>query len=504
MDSWLSEADIRDNLAVIEEARPFICGMSNPKIDHIISSGQWEIDPSFGMRALSKYLADCEILSTNGATIKDLGYSEQRAALEPTVIGLNASKVSGRSALSSPDIPSGSIAHLRLSGVMRLEDGMSSRGVRSLVSDIQAADSNPRISGILLEVNSGGGESFAGSELQNALRDVQESGQTKIGVYTQMLASAAVRGTLYSDFILASSPSSPVGSVGTYATIDSKLLDEIRESMIEVYARQSTEKNIEYREMLDGNFEPLIDRLTESNQYFIDEVFAQRNISGTPSEIAQVEAGKLFKADVAVQRGLIDGVATFAQAVRRLEALIADDSSDRSTYNPAPGRSFNHQQSSKMKSLTAFLTSLIPLLSNRGVKVEETASAEDVLKAMQEAPTVEELVDAKVKESTETARLAAEANAEAITKLTETVESLKGDLTGITAERDALAKEKEALTKTKGDLELQVNKLLGKRGNTNAKGETETANDDVPDVGSLQTAKTFSIAAAAPKEKSKY
>jgi len=189
--------------------------MANDHLDNIILSGNWEINAYMGLQYLAGYLRDLDFIE-KGGKFKDLGYADRRKELEPEIVGYSAAAgTSGRSILNSSEIPDGSIAHLRLSGAMRLEDGFSSRGVRQLVKDIQAADANPKISGILLEVNSGGGESSAGTELQNALKDVANNGKTVVGVYYQVLASAALRGTLPVNFIMAAGQSAAAGSVGT-------------------------------------------------------------------------------------------------------------------------------------------------------------------------------------------------------------------------------------------------------------------------------------------------
>jgi len=268
-------------------------------IDQIIVSGQWEIEPTFGMQVLSKYVHDLELVTSGVLSFSELGYSQQRAALEPAFLN---SDLSGRSALSSSDIPSNSLVKLSLSGAMRMEDGLSSRGVRQLIADIQAADANPNVSGILIEVNSGGGESIAGAELQNALLDVQRNGKTKTLAYAIFMASAAVRGMLPVDYIMAHNNAAQIGSIGAMYSLDKSVLKYLKENIIEIYAEQSTNKNIESREALKGNFKPLQKLATSINQHFLNEVDSHRNITGTASEIAEVFTGKIYTADIALQR----------------------------------------------------------------------------------------------------------------------------------------------------------------------------------------------------------
>lgn len=463
--------------------------MANNRIDSIITSARWEIDPAFGLQALGKYLSDCAMMES-GAAFADLGYAEQRAALEPTIVGMSAAKVSGRSSLSDPDIPAGSIAHLRLSGVMRLEDGMSSRGVRSLIQDIRTADANPKIDGILLEVSSGGGESLSGTELQNALTDVQRGGRTVVGVYAQMIASAAIRGTLPAEFIIAAGAGTPVGSIGTYTSIDRDALEYVRENVVDVYARQSTQKNAEYRAMMDGDFEPLIDSLTESAQVFIDEVFAAREIQGTASQIAEVESGKLLTAADALSRNLIDGIGTFDDAVDRLTTAVANNQST------PPAGDLSYQQRTNMNSIQKFLSGLIPSLNTKlGTELKDDATPEAVQDAVDAADGIADIRDALTAASTE--------QADALTALTEKVNGRDEAFDALTKQVDSLTAANKTLTDAKAAMEKELADLKGTRGNVADDKTTERSNSNAPNVEQYNTTQQFG-ATLMPGGTSKY
>jgi len=352
--------------------------MANDHLDNIILSGNWEINAYMGLQYLAGYLRDLDFIE-KGGKFKDLGYADRRKELEPEIVGYSAAAgTSGRSILNSSEIPDGSIAHLRLSGAMRLEDGFSSRGVRQLVKDIQAADANPKISGILLEVNSGGGESSAGTELQNALKDVANNGKTVVGVYYQVLASAALRGTLPVNFIMAAGQSAAAGSVGTYAEIKNDLIKYMRDNYTDYYARQSTLKNDWYRRIQIGDAGPLIDELSKSAQQFIDEVVAARSPKGTEEQNARLLAGAVFSADEALQIGLIDAVGTFGQALNMLKGEIAVMQNTAPTI--ARGISFNNNLLDM--DFKTFLAPLLSGLQKIGINLSEDATPEQVQAAI--------------------------------------------------------------------------------------------------------------------------
>lgn len=444
--------------------RSFVDMATNHKIDHVILSAQWEIDRLYGLQMLAGYFADLAMLETDGVTFADLGYSEQRASLQPSIVGLESSS---RASLSSPDVPLGSIAHLRLSGVMRLENGFSSRGIRQLSEDIAAADANPRIHGIIIEVNSGGGESIAGTELQNSLRDVQERGQTKTAAYVQLMASAALRGLLPVDYIQASSKSAFVGSIGTYTTVNRKLLNIIRDNYQDIYARQATLKNNEYRELLAGNAGPLIDRLTQQNQIFIDEVLESRVIRGSSEDLQRVTAGALFPGSEALRVGLIDGIGTFRQVVQHLESRIDVRKSVYQNFN-----SMNFKE---------YLQKLVPSLNSKlGLEIKEDASADEVLSAVEAAQSVSEATEAVREEVQKYSEEATEGR----NKLSERMDNMEQTIKDLTAKN-------EALETSNKSLEGEIADIKGTRENQDDKGGKEQKTDTPPKVEQFETAKAF-------------
>ena len=114
------------------------------------------------------------------------------------------------------------------------------------------------------------------------------------------------------DYIVANSSLARVGSIGALTTIadytERYKMQGI--NLIQVYATQSTDKNKEYREALEGNLEP-IRKLTDTyNEYFLslietnrgDKLKGDRSVWGT---------GKTWSAEEALELGLIDEINTF-------------------------------------------------------------------------------------------------------------------------------------------------------------------------------------------------
>lgn len=284
---------------------------SNRDIDAFIQSGSFEIEESWGLQQLAEYLNDLSLLES-GIEYKELGIAQRRHMAAPAII--SAVGLVDGAALSDPaSIPAGSVLHLKLRGVMRAEDGLSTRGVTSLVNDLRAAYANPNIAGIILEVNSGGGESLAGSMLQGALAESPKA----VVVYANFMASAAVRATAPADEIIAGSEGAEIGSIGTMISLSKKFREMYSAEVEDMYAAKSRNKNAHFREYLRGNSKPLQEYLDRHNEQFLDEMKKYRDLKG---DAEHTLSGAMFSARDAKRRGLIDGIGTWAYALSRLEA----------------------------------------------------------------------------------------------------------------------------------------------------------------------------------------
>jgi protease-4 len=182
------------------------------------------------------------------------------------------------------------------------------RGVHRLTAALMAADANPRIGGVLLEVDSGGGQVTAGQMLLSTLTGMKKP----VVVLAHYLASAAVMATLPANAILASSPGARVGSIGTFITIDKLAIGTDQTRYRTIYAKKSTRKNHMTREAQRGNFKPIEKHVEQINERFLSEVRKFRPLKG---DIPTTLSGEVFFAAEAQRRGLIDRIGTFNTAL---------------------------------------------------------------------------------------------------------------------------------------------------------------------------------------------
>jgi len=292
--------------------------LTNRDIDRLLLHGKFHIQPEFGMDMLSMYFEDLMLLEA-GAKYAELGISQRRAAQRPGVIYAAAGRpvmVQDPALLKDENkTPKGAFAHLRLSGVMRSRDGASHQGVGTLVQDINLANYNERIDGILIEVNSGGGEAIAGEMLMSAL----ENNPKPVVAYAHLMASAALEAMLPADEIIASNKTAEIGSIGTMITVSNGFSEWYKRNFIDIYADKSTNKNAAFRAFLDGDMGPLKKELNATNEAFLASVARHRPLKG---DVEHTLSGAMFQAAEARRRGLVDGIGGYDYALKRLTAAV--------------------------------------------------------------------------------------------------------------------------------------------------------------------------------------
>lgn len=208
----------------------------------------------------------------------------------------------------------GGVLRLRLQGVMTVADQMCSDGVQTLVDRLYSAYNDNSVGGILLEVNSGGGEATAGHILHNAIKDKNKP----VVVHATTMGSAALLGTLSANEIVAAGDASRIGSIGSYISIDKKMLENYANNVVDIYATQSSEKNAEFRSLMNGDFAGLQKAVDKSAEMFQKEVRKFRKMKSDDNTLN----GGMFYAKDAKNRGLVDSIGGLNYALKRLNSQI--------------------------------------------------------------------------------------------------------------------------------------------------------------------------------------
>lgn len=257
-----------------------------------------------------------------GEVPDEKNYAEQREKLKSFAIDASMGLRMGGSALQNA--PAGSIAVIQLNGpVIKNSQFCGPRGTLDIAADFEAAFANPNITGIIFEMETGGGAALAVKPLADVLLN---KNKPVIALTGDVIASAGYYLAVYCDEIMAQHPQSIVGSIGTMISfMDVKpALEKQGVKFHEVYATKSTKKNNTFKEALAGNYEPIVAKMLDPmNELFLADVKAQRGekISQTEKDIY---AGETYTATDALALGMIDSIGSFKEAVARIQTLAEE------------------------------------------------------------------------------------------------------------------------------------------------------------------------------------
>lgn len=218
-------------------------------------------------------------------------------------------------------IPEGSIAMLNITGPITKYGDICAFGSVDHVATMSRLSKASNVRGIILNIDSPGGEAAGTAMLADAIREAGKTKPVVAFIDDGIAASAAMWIASATQEIYVSQKTDMVGSIGVYTTIADWYGYFAAEGLNvrDIYAPQSSEKNLDYREALEGNDEPIKEDLKVLAQEFIDTV--RRNRAGRISG-SEWAKGKMYHAKDALKIGLIDGVKSLDAVVKRVDSLI--------------------------------------------------------------------------------------------------------------------------------------------------------------------------------------
>lgn len=440
----------------------------NYQIDNLIMSASWELSQEHALQYLHEYLNQIDLLAS-GVEYKELGLSDRRESLLPILLDQSHQVISQRAGIFADHqaTPANSIGVIKIDGAMRVQDGLSSRGIEAMAQDLQDAYNNPNIGGIFLEIRSGGGEALAGTILYNTLQEANKP----VVTFTNLLASAAVKGTLPSTKIIASSPEIQIGSIGTMVSVDKRLLSYYQERYLDIYATGSSNKNEEFRALLAGDRGPIVQQLDQANEIFLDMVRKNRRLAGDEQRINETLSGRLFQAEEAMDRGLIDSIQTRQKALESLSTIINE--------NRSSGRQlFFNQKSTDMN----FLKRIQQALAGKfGLDFSQAETEDLTVEVIEKAKSLEEQIQQIRQEVKEEMQEQLEqktgGTAEDLQELRQMIEKQNQRIDQLQSSRDELQKE---LAEYKND---SVDRTKD--------GKSKLGNSPAPNLAQFETAQKF-------------
>lgn len=276
----------------------------NKSIIDYISSKEWAINAEWGLAQFNEY-----IFNINSNPIIDTFTTAKTNSL-----GLSYYNMFGEDIPESKLIGSAKdkIVEINMSGVMHLKDGLCHYGAESVITQLRNAYSDKAIKGILFSIDSGGGDPQAGAEISQALKERNKP----VVVRGTMIGSAAYMAAMGADEIIAANIYSKIGSIGAFVSINKQFLTQYKEMVLDIYAEQSENKNIEFRELINGNNDPIQTSVNNLAELFIQDV--KKNRKAISDKYEDTFKGGVFVATGAKKRGLIDSIGTKQYAIKRI------------------------------------------------------------------------------------------------------------------------------------------------------------------------------------------
>ena len=201
-------------------------------------------------------------------------------------------------------------------GGMTKYDTCESYGTSQIAARIQKHLSDPSVVGFVIDIDSPGGASNAVYPLVEAIRKIKAAGKPVIA-HCDSCYSAAYWVASQCDAVFADNELSGFGSIGAYAQfLDDREDKQTGFKVVTVYAPESKDKNIAYREALDGKPEKMQALLSKLVLSFHAAVKAGRPTLKADAD--GVLSGADFQAGDAVAVGLADGMSTLDQCIENV------------------------------------------------------------------------------------------------------------------------------------------------------------------------------------------
>jgi protease-4 len=219
----------------------------------------------------------------------------------------------------------GSIAVIPVHGTILHDDGACGEvGTRTISSWVRDALSADNISGIMYHVNSPGGQVDGTGDFGRLIK-LGSQHKTSRTLCDGLMASAGYWIGSSTEEVFASFETVEIGCIGTMMSfMDNRArLQEMGITRHSVYADSSPEKNLDFTQALDGDYNGLkVNLLNPTNDVFLKTVKENRagKLQLTETKIDgqtyfEPLTGKIYLAETAVSMGLIDGIKSFEETI---------------------------------------------------------------------------------------------------------------------------------------------------------------------------------------------
>jgi len=216
--------------------------------------------------------------------------------------------------LSPEDAPRDSVAIISITGaITKYNQDCGPDGMQTKASLLKRCYANENILGVILSLDTGGGEGHASRLMAEAIR---QRNKPVIAFADDFCASAGMMIAAACDRVIASSEQTRMGSIGTYVTIvdDTEYWKAKGIDFKDIYADASKDKNKDYYDALKGDFSGIKKLVNRYNDHFLQSIRTDRGDLAAKNE-KEWNSGKMFFAQEAISIGLADGIDTIENVV---------------------------------------------------------------------------------------------------------------------------------------------------------------------------------------------
>lgn len=280
-------------------------------------SKTWALEPSFHNRMANVILARAGKKSIGIVINKDerkTPYYERTQAIGDSLGYKYSPKLQTRSGL---------VAIIPIIGAMSRYGDMCSYGTEDIGAWIMEANADPMVCGIVLEINSPGGE-VDGTEL---LGEIVAQSQKPIVAYVAGMAASAAYwvASQCKEIIMESETSSEVGSIGVLSVhIDASVAYEKEGYKVTIIRSQGSENKA-----LFNSIEPISEEMisqARAEMKPVRDAFVGKVQSGRPQITDDVYDGAMFNGKAAVKNKMADRIGYLGDAVKRVDILARKSS----------------------------------------------------------------------------------------------------------------------------------------------------------------------------------
>ena len=217
------------------------------------------------------------------------------------------------------------------SPIYKYDQNCGPTGTQSKIAAMDRLKNNDSVAGVVLDIDSGGGQAYGTPEFYDYIRNYPKPVVTYTG---GIMASAGYYIGSAASHVIANKRSEAIGSIGAYTQmLDLSGYYEKQGAKIHtIYADKSTEKNKAYREALKGDYKAYIkEELNPLVDDFIADIKAAR--AGVSEDVFK---GATYPGPAALQKGLVDQLGTLQDAVNKVFELSKEKQSTNTKIMSTP------------------------------------------------------------------------------------------------------------------------------------------------------------------------